>query len=57
MISSHGKRFSVRKRKEKKIKKRDRYGFRVGTDRECMEEKLVVGNEYMFFFLFADRFW
>ena len=42
MISSHDKRFSVKKKEKKKRKKRDRYGFRVGTDRECMEEKLVV---------------
>ena len=45
------------KKEKKKRKRKDRYGFRVGTDRECMEEKLVVGNEYRFFFLFADHFW
>ena len=38
------------KKEKKKRKRKDRYGFRVGTDRECMEEKLVVGNEYRFFF-------
>ena len=52
MISSHGKVCC-----KKKKKKKDRYGFWVGTDRECMEEKLVVGNEYRFFVLVADRFW